>query len=97
VTGFRGLGLKVSGARTGVRGWYSRLCSSIVVSPGVRHYGGKVDVLDLTVVFGWGFYVGWLWAKSTPPKRSLEEMKADLDAYSGRFEPHDSAGEKPKE
>ena len=23
-----------------------------------------------------------------PAKRSLEEMKADLDAYSGRFEPH---------
>jgi hypothetical protein len=23
--------------------------------------------------------------------------EADLDSYSGRFEPHDSAGEKPKE
>jgi hypothetical protein len=70
-----------------VRGWYSRLCSSIVVSLGVRHYGGKVDVLDLVVVFGWGFYVGWLWANSTPPKRSLEEMRPTLMLTQGASSP----------
>lgn len=76
--------LKITEMSTRERLWFF---GAIFVSVGVLDYGNEVELM--AVAFGCGVFLGYLGCRSTHT-RPLEEIKADLDAYSRRFEPHDS-------